>query len=370
MPGPDSYPVRSASQAHVAGSTLRFNTWIPRRGPNGGRAVIDGFELLVEYADINVATTAVQGADLWRSIRRLQVEQAAGVLRWNLRGDELRTMCYGLEGPHRIREFADTGTTADQAIKLSFYVPMERRYAVEPRDFSLPAEVLSEVRIECADVAELDDDGGTVTIDSLSYSVIAWCHEEFAIRILPHDVIAAMSCPSTSGVTIPVNGRLHDLYFFARGTSGGASLANFTDVRIDQLLPIAMRRDPDLLSAYQRDRRNGSNLASADGGQVRQDPFNIGKAVPVLWTTERTSCFDGPLTDQAIVYLTNSVANLLALYRVIKPRDPNVVEAVCQRHGLPESAFRVKTRGKSKRDRSRWPPEHEAYMPLVAPLPR
>jgi hypothetical protein len=367
--GPESYPVKSSAQQHIAGSTLRFHSWVPRRGPNGGRAMIDGFELICDVTDLNVASTAIQGADLWRFFKRIQIEQAGGALRWNARGDESRALCYLLEGPDRIREHADSATTNDQAFRVSVYIPMERQFAVEPRDFSLAAELLSELRIECGDVAELDDDGGTVTLDGASYSVIAWCHEEFAVRVCPYDLVAVTPFPSTAGMQLPVNGRLHDLAFYARGTAGGASLANFTDVRIDHLIPVAIHKN-DVLGKYQRDRRNSTNLASADGGQVRMDPFLSGKAIPVLWATERTSVFDGPIIDQAVIYTTNSVANLLALHRVVKPRDPNVVAAVAERHGLQNAAWRVKTRAKTKRGRERWPAEQEAFMPLVAPLLR
>jgi hypothetical protein len=369
MPGPDSFAVKSSAQSHIAGSTLRFNSWIPRRGPLGGRVVIDGFELIADFTDINITTTAVQGADLWRAFKRIQIEQAGGALRWNLRGDESRAMCYLLEGPQRVREVADSATTADQAIRVAVYIPMERRFAVEPRDFSMPVDLFQELRLECADVTELDDDGGTVTIDACNYSVIAWCHEEFNVKVGPFDMVMATSLPSTAGLTIPIAGRLHDLAFYARGTSGGASVANFTDVRIDNVLPVAISR-LDLLGAYQRDRRNATNLASADGSQVRMDPYLNGKGVPVLWTTERSSVFDGALLDQAVIYTTNSVASLLALYRVVKPRDPQVVAAIQSRYGLSADSWRVKTKSKSKRARDRWSPEQEAFLPLVAPLYR
>jgi hypothetical protein len=367
MPGPDSYPIKSPSQSHVAGSTLRFHSWVPRRGPSGGRNVIDGFEITIDVADLDVSVAAIEGADLWRFFKRIQIEQAGGQLRWNLRGDESRAACYLLEGPDRIREFADAAIAADQVVKFSVYIPMERRYAVEPRDFSLAAELLSEIRIECTDVTEFT--GSTVVMTGASYYVTAWCHEEFSVRICPYDVVSAMAFPSTTGLQLPVAGRLHDLLFYARGTAGGASVANFTDTRIDYLIPVALART-DTLGQYQRDRRNSSNLASADGSLVRMDPFLSSKAVPVLWCTERTSVFDGPLLDQAIINVTNSVASLLAINRVVKPRDPSIVAAVMDRHGLKEESFRVKTKGKSKRGREKWSPEQEAFMPLVAPLYR
>jgi hypothetical protein len=369
MPGPDQIPIKSAAQSFVAGTTLRFHSWVPRRGPNGGRLMIDGLELVAALTDINVATTAIQGADLWRAFKRIQIEQAGGALRWNLRGDESRLMCYLLEGASRVREFADSATTNDQSITVSVYIPLEKQFAVEGRDYALAAELLSEVRIECADVTELDDSGGTVTIDAANYYVIAWCHEDFTVKVGPHDVIGAISLPSTAGLTLPVNGRLHELAFFARGTTGGASMANFTDVRIDYLLPVAMTK-ADLIGQYERDRKNADNLASADGDRVRMDPFNASKGVPVLWSTDRTSCFDGAILDQAVIYCTNSVSSVIALYRIVKPRDPAVVAAVEQRHGISPSEWRVKTAAKTKRSRERWPPEQEAFMPLVSPLRR
>jgi hypothetical protein len=371
VPGPDQYPVKSPGQAYVAGSTLRFHSFVPRRGPNGGRAVIDGFELVAVFADITVATTAIQGADLWRSFKRIQIEQAGGILRWNAKGDESRQLCYLLEGANRVREVADSGTTANQAFKVAVYIPLERQFAVEPRDYSLPADLLSELRIDCADTGELDDDGGTVTIaaSGLSYYVIAWCHEEFSVRVCPHDLVGVTALPATTGMQLPVQGRLHDLAFMARGTSGGASMANLTDVRIDTIMPVAITRE-ELLGQYMRDRFNANNLNSADGGQVRQDPFNAGRGVPVLWTTKRSSVFDGPILDQVGLTLTNTVSNTLCLWRVVKPRDPYIQAAVADRYGISEGEWRVKTKGKSKRARTRWHPEQEAFLPLVAPLKR
>lgn len=369
--GPDRYAVKSPSQAHVAGGTVRFHSWVPRRGPNGGRAVIDGFELVATFADLTVATTAIQGADLWRAFKRIQIEQAGGALRWNARGDESRQLCYLLEGPDRVKESPDSGTTANQAFRVSVYIPMARRFAKEPRDYCMPADLLSEIRIDCADTAELDDDGGTVTINAsgLSYLIIAWCHEEFSVRVCPHDLVGVTALPAPTGMQLPISGRLHNLAFMARGTSGGAAMTNFLDVRIDSVLPVSLT-PADLLSQYRRDRRNANNLASADGGEIRQDPFALGRAVPVMWTTERTSVFDGPILDMATINLTSTVASTLALWSVVKPRDPSIQQAVAERYGIADSEWRVKTEGKSKRARERWHPEQEAFLPLVAPLKR
>jgi hypothetical protein len=371
MPRPHTRVYKSAKQSYVAGSVLEFHGFVPRFGPRGGRNVIDGFELVAEMTDINCDAATVEGEDCYRVWKRIRVEQVGGIVRWNLRGDESRVALYQLEGAERVREHADIADADNQSLTFSCYIPMSKRFAKRPADFALPADLLHKVSIECADASELSLGSAVVTIDSGRYYVVAHTHEEFDVELKCEDEVKAAPFPSTDGITLKVGGRLQDLMVFARGASGGAAMANFTDVRVEELIPVALTRDAELQRPFLRDRYNVEN-GTTDGASIRNEPAAGDLAVPVIWTDEDTSPFDGPIMDEAIVYATNSVASCIAIYRVVKPLSGQVAQGVLNAYGLSASDFRVKTEGKSKREAARWRGREDelAYMPKKGPLLR
>lgn len=373
MPKPQTRDYRSPSQTFVADSPLSFKGFVPPYGPGGGRNVIDGFTLHCVATDITQATTAVEGEDLWRMWKRIRVNQVGGVPRWNLRGDESRVACYLLEGAERVREHADMAVAANQSLEFGVYIPMRKRFARSPNDYALPADLLEEVLIECASLSEVSVGGGTTTVTAATYYVVAHTHEEFEVQIHLEDVVAATNFASTSGERLKVAGRLQDLAIFARAANGGASLtSSFTSLRIDELMPLDMVRDRELLRSFLRDRYNSEN-STTDGSPVRNDPFGEDRAVPVLWSDFDTSCFDGPVMDEVQLHTTASQASMIAIHRTVKPVRPDIAEAVAHRYGLQPRDFGVKSLGKTKKDPSDWAngrADELAYMPLKAPLRR
>lgn len=363
---------KSAKQTHVAGSTLTFQNFVPRYGPRGGRNVIDGFDLVAEFPDVTQASTAVEGEEAYRVWKRIVVEQVGGLRRWNLRGDETRQALYVLEGADRVREHADIAVAANQNLTFSCYIPMAKRFVKRPVDFALPGDLLHQVQIECGDASEISVGGGTTTITSARYYVVAHTHEEFQVELKCEDEVKASVFANTEGLNLKVGGRLQGLVIFARGASGGASMSNFTDIRIDELLPVAAARDAELVRPFLRDRYNPSNLESTDGAAVRNDPSAAGRAVPVIWSDEDTSPFDGPIIDDVQVYTTNSVSSCIAISHTVKALSKEVASAVMSAYKLPAEAFRVKTVGKSKRGINMWDGREEelAFMPKAAALPR
>jgi len=359
---------KSASQAHVAGSTLTFKNWIPRRGPTGGRVVVDRFWPVFTGTDVDVAGTAVEGEDCWRFFRRILVEQVDGRQRWNLTGDESRVACYLLMGSDRVPEFADLAIANNQTPSFMIPIPMAKRFTKRPKDYSLPAELLSRFAIDCADAAEVGVAGGTIGIVG-SYYVIAECHEEKSIELKCEDEVKAFVLANTSGGQLVVGGRLTDLSLFQRAASGGGSLANLTDVRIDQAVPDALLRNPDLKEMYAAARYAAHNLPSTDGDPIHNDPHTLATMVacPVLWSTEESSAVDGPVLDETIVRLTNSVPSLEAIYRVVVPKSHGLALGVMRRHGLRDDSFRMKTKGKTKRDPGKWAPHEAVFLPASAP---
>lgn len=361
----------SAPQAHAANGRLTFHGWVPRRGPMGGRVVIDGFELIVDATDLTVAGTAVEGEDVYRIWKRIKVQQVGGRERWNLTGDESRVALYHLEGAERVREHADIAIAANQSLTFSCYIPMSKRFLKRPIDTALPAELFHQLVIECGDTGEIGVGGGTVTIAAATYRVVARTHEEFEVELKAEDEVKAQLFTNTGGVTLKVGGRLQDLVVFARGANGGAAMANFTSVRIPELLPDATVRDAELQRPFLRDRFNVEN-GTTDGASIRNEPVAGDLAVPIIWCDADTSVFDGPIMDDVALFTVNTVASCIAIFRAVKPRSGDVETGVSHAWGLPPAAFRMKTVGKSKRNPAQWDhrKDERAYMPMKAPLPQ
>lgn len=370
----DLPPFQSETKPWISsGSPIDFNGFVDVEGPNGGRVVIDGFWLHAVFNDINMATAGLEGEDLTgRAFKRIRVEQEGGLVRWDLAGDESRLACYHLDGAERVREHADLTVADDQAVTVSLYVPMRKRFAEEGKDFSLPADLFRNLKIEGADLTELGVGGGTPTIDDLQYYVDVESHEEFEIQLKAEDEVKATPFTNTSGATLKVAGRCQDLGIFARGATGGASMANFTSIRIPtkNILPVRMARDADLVRPYLRDRYSVPNLQATDGAAVRNDPAQAGSYVPVLWTDEQTSPFDGALCDDIVLSTENTVASCIAIHRQTKPRSDEVAKMVMKRWGVAPGEFKVKTSRKNKRRFQQWAGRGNdlAFLPLVAPL--
>lgn len=375
MPAVEKLTYKSPSQTHVASGTLKFpGNWIPNVGPNGGRVVIDSLEPVYNLTDITCATTATEGEDTYRAFESVVVEQVDGVQRYNLQGDALRIFLYDALGADRVHENADLAASANQNLVYSAVLPLSKRFSKRPADFALPAELLKEVRIGCAktDVTGLGVGTGTVTITAANVYLLAHCHEEMSIELKSVDAVGSTSFPSTSGVTLKIGGRLQNLHIYARGVSGGASATGLTELRVDQILPDNLLRNPDLLLPYLRARGAAMNDAqAADGAAVHNDPAAAGRSIPVLFTTEDTSVFDGPVVDDVIVRVVGgSLASAIAIHRAVLPRSAQIEAAVMARHGLSPEDFRTKTKAKSKRDSDRWDDEEWAFMPLNAPMQR
>lgn len=362
---------KSPSKTFVADGLHVFKSWVPRRGPNNRRVIIDRLWLCLTTTDVDVAGTAVEGEDCYRFFKRIEVEQVGGKKRWNLRGDETRVALYQLLPAQQVPEFADLAVANNQTPSFRIPIPMTKHYGVRGKDFGLPAELLAKITIEGGNMAEVGVAGGTITCVG-TYFVIAECHEEESVGLYAEDEVKAQEFTNTSGGQIVIGGKLHDLAIFQRAAAGGGSQANFTDVRIDQILPDTYTKE-DLADMFVVARGNARNLESTDGAVVRNSPFALStmRAVPVLWSDLDTRVFDGRPTDEAIVRLTNTVANQIAVMRVVTPKSEEVARAVMRRHGLQPGHFKLKTKKGSRKSPTSWArrPADAAFMPATAPDP-
>jgi hypothetical protein len=331
--------IKSPSQAYVAGSTLRFSGNVPRTGPNGGRYVIDKINLCVAFSDLNNASAAVEGEDVWRAIDRVVVQQHDGVERINLTGDELRVYDYDVMGPAFVPEYADIAAANDQALTYLFPVPFAKpESAAEGDAYALPVDVLKEIRVTCA-VPGTMSVGGTVTIDGATYYLEYHLREEMYVEGKMVDIVRSDAFPALAGMTLRTGGRLQGLILHARAASGGAALGStFTDIRIDRLMTEARTRQ-ELIADWIQAKGNALNDPGTDGGAVRNDPFGAVRAVPVIYADKYTSSWDGFLEAELQIKTTMSQTSMVAISRVVVPPSDAVNRAVEKLWSLPAGAL-------------------------------
>lgn len=361
---------KSEVKAWSDGKEVEFFDWIPPEGPTGGRMVVHGFRLIADW-QIDVATALAQGEDFPRLFTRVMVVQRDGVVRWNLTGDESRIACYGLLGPRRVSENADTGASETNLTGTTeLYIPMSKPLVHTGEDFALGVESFGKVVIQGCGAAALDIGSSDVTIDSINYYVIADCSEEHDLQFKCVDTVKADELTSTGEGVISVGGKIHDLYLHKRGASGATALTNLTDIRIDEprgMLPLSKKTE--LVRKYRWKRGCASNLNSTMGGEVRADPFVTGGACPVFISDERTSAWSGPYADRVKLTLTNTEASLKAITRTVKPRSPESANQLAARYGVrAQEQIVVKTAKKTKRALGDWPREMRPYLALKTTL--
>ncbi len=358
----------SEKKSRVSGSNLEFFDFVPREGPTGGRVVIDGFYVYCDTQfDITVQTQ--EGEDQARFIANARVEEMDGTVRWNLPGDASRIMAYLLLGADKVTEQADIAVANNNTQLLVMYIPMTKPLTHSPEDFALPADEFRKFVVQCYTDAGIATAGTTYATDSATYYIVADCHEEHDLQFHCKDEVKMDELTSTTEGKVAINGLLHDLVLHAAGSSGGAALTNLTDVRIDteNLLEVSTKKE--LLAEYRHRRGVAANLNSTMGGEVRADPFAVGKACPVLFSDHRTSAWAGKFLRQIKINLTNSVASLRAITRVVKPAQPQTRNAIASAYGVTDmAAVTVKTDKKTKRGLHEWPAPLRPYLPLKAPL--
>jgi hypothetical protein len=358
-------------QWNSAGGSAYFFDWIPREGPNGGRVVIDGFYV---HADMQIDTAAgatAQGEDFARVFNRIIVEQQDGKKRWNLQGDTSRVMSYLLDGADRYTETPDVAvSTSNAAADTVIYIPMTKRFTRNPEDFALPVDNFKQLTIEFASSTVFNIGSVVVSnIDFINFYIIADCHEELDLQIHCEDEVAATDMTSLTEGRLVTGGKLHDLVLHAQGASGGAVLTNLADVRCDDLQMPPFLRVPDLETAYRRKRDNGANLNSTMGAEIRSDPMATDQAAAVLVSDGSTSFYEGPTLQSVKLTLTNTVASLRALHRVVTPASAATRNRTSALYKVGPDQFVVKAASKTKRGVGDWPKQLRPFLPLKAELP-
>lgn len=365
------YPIKSKvdTRTSFTGENHKFFDFIDRVGPNGGRVIIDGFWLHAQVqGDITVAT--IDGRDLARIFGFVMITQTDGVKRYALPGDLLRIASYAFEGSDRYIEMADQTVGNDRTFIVSIYCPLSKRFLHTPEDFGLPADMFKEIQIT-QPTAGFMSVTGTFSLDSVSYWVDAEWHEDFDCQIYNVDEVTSTDFTSTGEATLSLGGKLQDLYFHAAGAGGGASLANLTDIRIDALSLPVLLRNPDLITVYRRARNEAANLLTTNGNDLRSSPFvpvGTAKAAAAMIHSRETSAWDGRVVRQAKLNLTNTVASLRAIHRMVVPASDTLRNQTNAAYGLTPKDYRVATDKKTMRDPNKWPKSLRPFLRLKGPL--
>ncbi len=363
-----TFRFKSPAQNWVSGATLDFKQFVETRGPRGGRIVIDTLILHAQLS-ITVAAATSQGEDHYRVFKAVTVEEINGCRRLNgVRGDALRIISFAHMGSDQTHEHADFAAGGPTTVNFTCAIPLSKRYAHEPGDYAMAAEMLQRVSIECADATDLSLGAVVWTTNSGTYWVIAECHEEFDLVQHMQDEWIMRDFASTSATELLLQypkGRIQDLYLYVRGANGGQTLANLTDVYVEHLMPRPLLKDPDLKTFYARMRGEAQNSVATQGDPLTTCPF-VGstiRATAVLLATG-TKSFEGPERDQALVRITESAALPAAasvIARIVYPRDPKVEEGLARRYGKSLKGFR--TASKTRRGVADWRADYRAYLP-------
>lgn len=364
-----TFRFKSPAQAWVDDSTLDFKKFVETRGPRGGRMVIDTISLHAELS-LTVATATTQGEDLYRVFRKVTVEEVNGCRRLNeVTGDALRVISFAHMGADETHEHPDFAAGGPTTVNFTCAIPLTKKYAHEPGDYSMAAEMLERISVTCAKGSNLSLGASVVTVNSGTYWVICECHEEFDLvqHLQDEWIVRPFAAASTTEQELNFSkGRIQDLYLHIPGSDGGQTLANLTDVYLEHLMPRALRKDPDLKQHYARSRGQCQSGLSAQGAARTTDPF-IGatlRACAVVLTTG-TKAFEGPERTQVQIKLTNSAdlpaaANIIS--RIVYPRDAKVTEGLGRRYGK-KPAY-LKTASKSSQNPGAWDAQYRDYLPV------
>lgn len=364
-----TFKFKSEVKAWVNGGVLDFQRFVQPRGPRGGRVVIDRL-VLHSILTLTVATQTTEGEDLYRAFQKVTVEEKDGTKRFNeITGDALRIIGFAHNEPGSTHEHADFAAGGPTARTMTAVLPLTKPYAYEPDDYGMPAELFEKVSITCASNANMSLGTSVVTIASGTYWVIAECHEEFGVVQYISDewlVRPMASASATEQELITSRGRLQDLYLWIPGQGGGQTLANLSEIFVEHMMPRSLLKDPDLTTAFERERNICPNLASTPGTAISSSPFTGStlRAVAALLATG-TKTFEGPERTQHQVRLTLSAALPAApsiIARVVYPRNPRVTAELAARYG--KSIGYLKTADRTKRNPAEWKPEHAPYIPF------
>lgn len=342
----------SPNQAWTVGGLTKLDfTNFVEVAKDGKRVIIDEFELHFQGSITYAAAggTPMRAEDWYRIFRSVTVEQKNGVKRYDeIDGASLRIHNYLVMDPKNVREQYDFAVGGPTTLTFSVRVPMRKDWVDEPYDFSMPADVLRQVRIamaQNADFTGLNTGGdGAVTINSGVYWVTAVCHLESVPKTYAVDQVTVMDWKTQTQTDINCTGRPHDLAVYIPGGGGGVLLTNMTDMFVIDLYEQSQLVYPDLVARYAAEREASPGLV----GTVNQSGIHVNPFVPVgsatggsqpraiaLLLSTGNHPDEGPVRENLTIKSTQTanLGTLRSILRTIVPRDPNLDAAQAAKFG-------------------------------------
>jgi hypothetical protein len=340
-------PFKSEQKDWAQNSNLEFFDFVPLRGGKGGRVVID--RLIIRLTGtITVAAANFDGRDVARLFQNIIVEQRDGRQRWNLSGFKSRQASIILNGIERHAEHADIAIGAGATVDFRLVIPMAKRYTRRPKDFSLPADVLRKVILQCGTYAGAATGATVLSAADLDVYVCAEWHEEDSVEIKSEDSVKSIDFTSNTQAKTSLSGTVHDMWITRETTTaGGGVITGITDARCDELgIPVLTRSD--LAHSY-TEKRAIAPSGLTTGAERFNDPVRQGTVLPLVAATPETSVWDGKLVDTLKVDVGTGAANLSLVTREVLKKSQENFNAQAAMFGIKPSELRMKTALKSKR---------------------
>lgn len=351
------------SFAYAAGSRINVPLDIlDRRGPNGGRLVIQRAEVLVEADLTTGAGVTLANADLHGILGLIEIRDAAGFRRY-FTGEQAK-LAAQIDMRHRYPALpaAIIANTANQLRDILYPIPFSRMNDFAPNDCAMPVDDLLNgggITITWAATAALPWAGGTGTINSGTlFKVRFYAREEYDLVLHARDEISYLLQEAVATVRIPVDGNLLRWLYLHQGgiAGGGGDLAGITDATFQALNLVAVTNK--LLKT----------LHLEEGGPVwntADDMVNDGVALPLIIAAEREKMRDRPRINGSLYGKLTTTESVVAsqVYAVQTPQERRVAQAALTVNGVSGTPdLKVKTEGKTATSPEAWAGAR-AFMP-------
>lgn len=340
-------PWKSETKPVQLGAPVDFIDFVPIKGPNGGRIVVDKFILCITGV-ITVATALWDGRDVARLITLLVVEQRDGRLRWALSGLKSRIASIFFHGIEKHIEHGNVAIGAGQAIDLRLIIPMVKPYVRRGKDFALPADVLKKITVTWNGLTGAQSGTTVLSAPTLNAYVLAEWHEEDSIEFKAEDLVKSVDFQSQTQAKLSLNGAVHDAIIVKEGTtSGGDSIAAITDVRCEDLgTPVLTRQD--LKNSYTIKRAVAPSGPVTPATERFLDPVREDKALPFIAADYDTSLWDGKVVDSMKIDVGTGVASSAIITREVVEKSQANYNAQVARWGVNPKMVGMKTDKKSR----------------------
>ena len=363
-------PIRSETQTWTAGGQYTWKNWLPSKGLRGGRNVIDAIVLRI-VGTITVTTATQHGADLWRLLRSIQIEDRAGQPRWDLDGYMSRIASILLGGIMSHQEHTTLSVGAAQAVNLFVVIPFTIQGTKRGYDFSLPVDEFRAVKVGYSDLAGVSTGGAGLNTPALQIYLTVYGHEEGdedggSLEFKVPTLVRSTAFTNNTQVRLAPKGLLHNVIVVRSGntTAAGEVITGITDVRsVDLGFPLTDRGE--LVHRYRYANGLAASGPTTAGTERFFHPVLTGTALPLLESTTKTSAAQGALLEQVMIDVGTGAADLHVITRETIGRDDALVRMTENRHKIsPGMSVRMKTLSKSQRDPSAWPARKRAFLPV------